>query len=660
MQNSLLNLTLAAGLLLGGTARLSGQTAPPPAATMSEAQLILVLKSDATQKEKADACLFLARLGTKAAVPALVALLPDEKLSHMARYGLETISDPSVDVALRDALNTLNGRPLVGVIGSLGVRHDANAVPSLSKRLQDPDADVAQAAARALGTIGTSPAVKALQAGLANPPAGNQLAFCEGLFRCAESRAARGERKEALAIYQHLRTQPALPQQVRAGALIGAIVNDPKKGPALIRESLNSPDYILTAAAVRAAQRMAGAEVTQALTASLARLPADQQMLVMQTLGESRDPAALPVLATLAQSSPKPVRVAAIRALPMIGQPSAVPVLVALLRDNDRDVAQAAQEGLAALPGRDADAAVTTLLASSDTDQRLLALELVGRRRMTGAIPTLLKAATDTDAKVRPVAIRKLGELGGPSVLSALLDLLLGAKDSSELDAAEQALGAVAVRGSNLDASIGQLIAALAKAQPAQKSALLGVLTSLGGPTAMIAVRVAVADPNPDIHAAALRALGAWKTADAAPELLALAKSAATATDKMICLRGYLGWAANPDLPADQRLSMCQQVAGLIQEADEKKLLLGALGSLHTPEALGMAAGYLDDASTKEEATAATVAIAEELLKGKQAAQLASKLIEPLQKAAQATANADLARRAKAQLQQAQDKAGGK
>ena len=34
----------------------------------------------------------------------LAAMLADEKLCHMALYGLETIPDPSVDDALRDAL----------------------------------------------------------------------------------------------------------------------------------------------------------------------------------------------------------------------------------------------------------------------------------------------------------------------------------------------------------------------------------------------------------------------------------------------------------------------------------------------------------------------------------------------------------------------------
>ena len=182
-----------------------------------ETKLIAVLKSDATLKEKVDACRELGRIGTKDAVAPLAALLGDEKLSHMARYGLEPNPDPAVDDALRGALGKVKGRPLVGVIGSIGVRRDTKAVKALVRLLQDADADVAQTAAQALGSIGTSDAAKALDSALANVPAANQLAFCEGLFRCAEALAAKGKREAARDIYDRL-CKIRAPSHVRTGA----------------------------------------------------------------------------------------------------------------------------------------------------------------------------------------------------------------------------------------------------------------------------------------------------------------------------------------------------------------------------------------------------------------------------------------------------------
>ena len=152
-----------------------------------------MLKSGATQEEKATACRQLARVATKQAVPTLAALLGDEKLSHMARYAMEAIRDPSVDDALRDALGRLQGRPLQGVIGSLGVRRDAKAVDALAKLLAAAETETAQSAARALGNIGTPEAAKALDAALTGASGANQLAICEGLFRCAEALPAQGQ-----------------------------------------------------------------------------------------------------------------------------------------------------------------------------------------------------------------------------------------------------------------------------------------------------------------------------------------------------------------------------------------------------------------------------------------------------------------------------------
>jgi HEAT repeat protein len=205
---ALLSLGLVSNLY-AGTAPLSGKE--------REAKLIAVLKSDAPLKEKADACRELSLVGTKESVAPLAAMLGDEKVSHLARYGLEPIPDPAVDEALRTALGTLKGRPLIGVIGSLGVRRDKEAVGSLARLLKDSDAAVAQAAARALGRIGDAPATEALEQALEVASPANRLAVSEGLFRCADHLVADGKTKEARAICEKL-DRPDSPPQVRAAA----------------------------------------------------------------------------------------------------------------------------------------------------------------------------------------------------------------------------------------------------------------------------------------------------------------------------------------------------------------------------------------------------------------------------------------------------------
>jgi HEAT repeat protein len=231
MSRTITKLACCALLALGVVTNSRGQDAQP-SAKEQEAKLIAVLKSDAPQKDKADACRELARKGTKDAVAPLAALLGDEKLAHMARYGLEPNPDPAVDEALRDALDKLNGRLLVGVIGSVGVRRDTKAVEKLITLLKDKDGQVARAAARALGRFGTPAAAKALETALADTPAGNQHGFYEGLFRCAECMAAHGQRADALAIYDRVKRSQAPPQVSDAAARKAQFLRQ-EQGPTL-------------------------------------------------------------------------------------------------------------------------------------------------------------------------------------------------------------------------------------------------------------------------------------------------------------------------------------------------------------------------------------------------------------------------------------------
>jgi len=438
MWKSTLDFALAAALLALTAATSVAQ----------EAQLIAVLKPDATLEKKAAACRELARVATKEAVPALAALLGDEKLSHMARYAMETIPDPSVDEALRDAMGKLKGRPLMGVVGSLGARRDAKAVDAMAKLLADSDADIAQAAARALGKIGTPEAAKAIEGALTGVSAANQVAFCEGLFRCAEALSAEGQGAQAQAIYERLRGLAQAPQQVRAGALRGAVLARQKGGIPLMLEAIRGEDYVLTAAAARTAMELPGPEVTAALAGELPKLPADKQVLLVNTLGYRGDASAGPALLALASKGPEGVRLAAIHNLTHLGYAPALTLLAELSLADEADLAAAARACLGNFPGKDADAAILAMLAHKDAKVRCLAVEMIGQRNMAGAGSSLLKAAGDEEGPVRVAALKALRDLAGLAELPALLNILVKARSPAELQAAESALGALCARQS--------------------------------------------------------------------------------------------------------------------------------------------------------------------------------------------------------------------
>jgi HEAT repeat protein len=167
-----------------------------------EERLAAVLETDVSYDAKQFVCRQLMVIGTAASVPKLAALLTDPKLSHVARYALERIMVPEATRALRDALGRTDGKLKIGVIGSLGVRGEADSVASIAALLEDEDAAIARSAAIALGAIHSPAAAKALAD--AKVKADVKMDVADASLACAESLLAAGNKVEALSIYRRL------------------------------------------------------------------------------------------------------------------------------------------------------------------------------------------------------------------------------------------------------------------------------------------------------------------------------------------------------------------------------------------------------------------------------------------------------------------------
>lgn len=202
---------------------------PPPEfqegaiATMDAAAITAVLKDPkATEFQKAKAAMRAGELGAKEAIPALAAMLGDEKMNVYGRYGLEPIADPAVDEALRAALGKLKGNLQIGVVNSIGKRRDAKAHGALVRLLYGADPQAARAAAAAIGAIGNEMSMKELTAALAKAQGAQRVAVADAALVCAERLIADGKREQGLALYSTL-TAPATPKAQRLAAMNGIL-----------------------------------------------------------------------------------------------------------------------------------------------------------------------------------------------------------------------------------------------------------------------------------------------------------------------------------------------------------------------------------------------------------------------------------------------------
>jgi sugar phosphate isomerase/epimerase/HEAT repeat protein len=550
-----------------------------------------------------------------------------------------------VDTALREALGKLDGRLLAGVITSIGARHDAAAVEPLSKLLSRSDPAVVSATVAALGNIGTLPAVTALEAAFANGQEKLFPAMYSAILQCADALRMRGSRPEAIETYNWVRASKASPQ-LRAAAICGLVLaGEPKALKALAAE-LHAEDTTIFGFVQR---DLPSTGVTEVLATELPKLPSEHQVLVVQALSLRGD-AAVSALTQAARSGETSVRLAAIRV--MAANPAFVPVLNELVGDADPALATAARESLASVPGPEADKAALAMLGSNETERRLAGLELASYRGLRTAMPAVLQTTHVPDAALRAASLKAAGALGTEADLPALLSLLSASDVATDLPAAERALTALCLRAHPADGCVAILVTHL-DGPPTNRCIVLRVLGAVGGHAALEAVRAAVSDSNPEVAHTAIRTLAQWRSADAAKDLLDLAKSLPDTADRLLCLRGCLNLAGSEELSVAQRHDLCRQAAALVAGVEEKKLLLSALAHVPAPESLALIVPGLDDEATRPEAATAVLSVVGALLEGPKAGTRVPAVIDPLYQVTRAAVSPDLTGRAQAMLKNA-------
>jgi HEAT repeat protein len=604
----------------------SASGADPIVSADKERELIALLRSESPPAEKAIACKLLAIHGSAESVPDLARLLENEQLASWARIALEVIPGPETDAALRQATNSITGTLLVGTINSIGVRRDKDAVELLTARLQDPDSEVASAAAVALGRIGNPAAAQALRPLIATAPANVRSAVAEGAVLCAERFLADGKRDDAIALYDQVR-QADVPRQRIVEATRGAILaRQPDAGIALLIEQLNSKDPALFQIGLTTAREFPGSAIDKALADELSRTVPERAPLVIMAMADRKETVVLSAILNAVGQGPKSVRLAAIGALGRVGNDSCVPRLLVVGIESDDEIAETAKRALSELQGTSVDEAIVSRLPKAEGKLYPLLIEIVGQRRIS-AVPELQKALDHSDKTVRSAALKSLGATVPPASLSVLVDQVVKPRHAEDTDAAKQALMVASIRMPDREACAAELTTALERSPVPTKTALLQILGAVGGTNALKAVGASAKSSEPELQDAASRLLGEWMTIDAAPVLLDLANTAPEDKYKVRALRGYIRIARQFIMPIPERVQMCRLALEATSNIGEQKLVLEVLKRYPSLDSLKLAFTLAREVpELKDDAHQAATAIVQKLGdKGAKAAAILSK-----------------------------------
>jgi HEAT repeat protein len=576
-----------------------------------EQALLGILSSDPGLESRSAACDDLRRIGTSSAVPALTVLLNDHHLSAPARSALEAIPGPEATKALVSALPTTWGVMKAGLIDSLGTRGDPSAASALAACLTDDDPMITQAAASALGRIGSPRALKELKTTVQKAAPGDfRNALLDAVLACGDRALENRDLPMALKTFEWVR-QRETQEPFRSAAFASMVRSSPgKRGLTLLNSALTGSNPAEQAAAISLVSSFGDADTTLAFGKLLPELPPGVQAPMIENLRQRGDTNAVPSLLLTLQTGDQRVRLASINALGWLGDGSVVRALAAIAAQAAGEEKQAAREALAGLRyGTPTEAFAAELRKSSG----LVRLELgraAGDRGDFRLLKDLVALAGQLHHGERAEILDAATKLARQEDLPALVQLVLDSRDKESMEQAADAVGTACQRILSRRGSMDPtpLLDAYNNSPKEVRIALLPAFAGLTG--SQIAEVLARESANPDLQVqkAAIRAATSSNDPRLLPLLVKLATNGSDQTIRRLAFNSCVRLARQEDVDPAERMEVLTTLPANLPE--EKRQILSALAEIESPEALAVAMSMIEDPSVREEAMRAALKIA--------------------------------------------------
>jgi hypothetical protein len=561
---------------------------------LAEDGLLAKLASTKDADIQGDVCRVLKGKATCKSVPALSALLANEKVSHLARVALEPLACPEAGKALRDALAKGPAKLKAGMVSSLAARRDAAATALLIPLVQGSDPALARLALAALGSIGGTEAAAKI--------AGAKAATADrmdALLSSAESLEAATNRAAAAAIYQQL-LAPGASTMARIAAGRGILKADPANAMKALTAMLADADpEVATCGAMFVAElkeKGAGAH----FAAQLPKLKPALQVVLLASLATLGDKSVGDAVAALLTAEAEETAVAASKALLSLGGVAHVKAL-ARAAGGSGARADAALETVSRIPGKEIDDELIKLLKDADKAVVNAAEKCLGKRQVRAAVPVLLELAKTKDRAIQKELWKALLALADERELSSLIGLL---REYEGDERVRDVVAGVYLRSTNRAAHAPLFLKAHSGAQGGFKLALLPLLAIMGGAQELGAVSSALKDSDPEAPMAALRALGEWPNDSAVEALWGVVQAPAKPEYKILALRGYARLLSlpSPTRKPAETLGLLKSAMDAAEREEEKRQVLAGIAKVFHPDALTLLKSYASDKALGKEA----------------------------------------------------------
>lgn len=548
--------------------------------------------------------------GGAASVPVLTEYLQDEKLADPAIKALVAIHRPEAAPRLIAALQASSNDGAIRYINALGALRVREAASELRTLAGSQNDAVQLAALNALARIGDPAAADLCVQALQTNNSYRRAQITAAYLSLGERLAGTGSADPAGQIFRNVLASDVGTGEAnaRSRALAGLVSLEGAEANDALLEAINEQNKQVRMAALALARDLPGQEITARWTGKLSSADPVRQMEILNMLGKRGDAAALPAVLDQLNSSDQAVRMAAVSSAVRLDGGEAASALISRLgkADSSEEI-NAIQTALLEIPNQDLLPAVKSGLQYAPSGAQVVLLDLLGERRASDYKETVFQYAQQGPQAVRSQAITALGAVAAPEDLSRVITLMLNTGSGALRTAAQRAAVQIAGNLPEEQQQVSSFTTALASASSQGKVTLLQAVGQLKSQAALHVLTDNVRNSNNQVSDAAIRALADWQTPDAIPALMDIVKGNHSLSHKVLAIRGAIRLLPQADLPMDEKVQRYQTVMSLAPRPQEKRMVLGGLANLNSPEALQAVVQYLDDEDLQSDAAMAVV-----------------------------------------------------
>ena len=535
-------------------------------------------------------------------IPTLSQFLHHERLCDPAARALVTIGTPAAAKALFAALPTAEGGNQITVIKSLGELRYQPAASKIMEYAGDKNSKLKKTALFALANMGYEPAENLIKEAAIGDKA-METTYLRYIKRLFES----GNASQGVSSCRNI-FQGKFSKNAKIAALTLLVDGTGSQAIDDVLSFMQDDDKKVRVAALRLAEKFDTPEITQKWIRLIKTSEPETKAEIIEMFGRQRSVVALPMVKASLQSGNACVRLAAFSAeKAILGEKAAVDLIAALSGFEEADMPTVKME-LSTLPTQALLPVIENKFDNLDGKSQRILLEILQERHAGEALPFLRESLKSDDAELRVVALKGLGDLGQKDDLAVLLRHWQKCESASEKKEAQNAITAIIRNSSDQKAAFSQLGEAFSTLSTANKIAMLKIYKSLGGERAFQFVQKQ--SENKTLNEAATRMLIDWPDGSALDAVVQIAKNNKNQTLRILAIRGALRILRENPMGEPSAFAYCHQLMQAAERPEEKQLVLAGLANIKSPQALRYVAQLTKDKTIAYEAAFAAAKIA--------------------------------------------------